>query len=688
MGYIGTPSVAAVRHLAALAACVAVCMAAAPGAALGLEPQDLLVTANPPATYELEDSYLVGVSLTVTNVGDDNLVLLHDNFVLYTDLTHYGSAPLYFMDDGYGDRCDRARDRMSIGKRDSGSAVACFEVPGYALDRIEGMLYIDPGMPSVPLIDADISRHDWKRDIQVIPSPPGIRVDHRILHAGLADIDAYDLPRERHLVHAVLEVENTGAEEAVLRPDMLFLQNSGLGSHKSVAWDTEWRRDNHIPAGICDAGSVEVRIPPSESARIEACFAVPRGDPGLAAEIVYDPKNTAVPLHAVFFDAGDIGNIVMPAAPGNLELEPSGADAYPMDGSYAVLVKLAASNADSSAVTLSPEHLVLFDSENAWYRYSTGDFLQGRGAAIPDGRCPAGAEVRINPGLAMDVEACFEVPESVVGMISGVSYERPGTGWPVGASLEDVEVSMMDPVSADAPEPADTSPADDPGSADAPELEPAGTGPAGDPASGDAPGSADTEPADTGPADPEPAGDPVSADAPGLEPAGTGPAGDPASDDAPEQAVKGPADAADMPADADAGAPAPAGSGGGCLIATAAYGTELEPRVQALREMRQNVVMSTGSGASFMAWFNDVYYSFSPAVADLQREHPALREAARIALAPMLYSLDLVGLAEPGSEVQVAGLGIAVISLNAALYVAAPAATAWKIGRAISSKSF
>ncbi|MDA7960920.1 MAG: hypothetical protein MPJ08_09380, partial [Nitrosopumilus sp.] len=186
----------------------------------------------------------------------------------------------------------------------------------------------------------------------------------------------------------------------------------------------------------------------------------------------------------------------------------------------------------------------------------------------------------------------------------------------------------------------------------------------------------------------EPAGDPVSADAPGLEPADPGPAGDPASDDAPEQAVKGPADAADMPADADAGAPAPAGSGGGCLIATAAYGTELEPRVQALREMRQNVVMSTGSGASFMAWFNDVYYSFSPAVADLQREHPALREAARIALAPMLYSLDLVGLAEPGSEVQVAGLGIAVISLNAALYVAAPAATAWKIGRAISSKSF
>jgi hypothetical protein len=56
---------------------------------------------------------------------------------------------------------------------------------------------------------------------------------------------------------------------------------------------------------------------------------------------------------------------------------------------------------------------------------------------------------------------------------------------------------------------------------------------------------------------------------------------------------------------------------GGCLVATAAFGTELSPQVQLLREVRDNVLFSTGSGTTFMAGFNNVYYTFSPAVADL-----------------------------------------------------------------------
>ena len=50
-------------------------------------------------------------------------------------------------------------------------------------------------------------------------------------------------------------------------------------------------------------------------------------------------------------------------------------------------------------------------------------------------------------------------------------------------------------------------------------------------------------------------------------------------------------------------------SGGGCLIATAAYGTELAPQVQLLREIRDNTLSSTTSGTSFMIGFNTVYYS-------------------------------------------------------------------------------
>ena len=51
---------------------------------------------------------------------------------------------------------------------------------------------------------------------------------------------------------------------------------------------------------------------------------------------------------------------------------------------------------------------------------------------------------------------------------------------------------------------------------------------------------------------------------------------------------------------------------GGCLIATATYGTELAPQVQQLRELRDNILLQTDSGKSFMNSFNDFYYSLVP----------------------------------------------------------------------------
>ncbi len=136
-----------------------------------------------------------------------------------------------------------------------------------------------------------------------------------------------------------------------------------------------------------------------------------------------------------------------------------------------------------------------------------------------------------------------------------------------------------------------------------------------------------------------------------------------------------------LPAEA-ARSPEPADPpGGGCLIATAAYGTELAPQVQLLRETRDGRLLSTASGAAFVSAFNSAYYSFSPAVADLERESPALREATRHVITPMLYSLSLMTLADEGSELQTVGLGISVILLNLGMYVAAPAAAAWQIRR-------
>ena len=78
---------------------------------------------------------------------------------------------------------------------------------------------------------------------------------------------------------------------------------------------------------------------------------------------------------------------------------------------------------------------------------------------------------------------------------------------------------------------------------------------------------------------------------------------------------------------------------GGCLIATAAFGSELAPQVQSLREIRDNTVLQPQSGTTFMAGFNQFYYSFSPAIADYERENPAFKEAVKITLTPLLTSL-------------------------------------------------
>ncbi|MDD9809088.1 MAG: hypothetical protein OXU25_04545, partial [Thaumarchaeota archaeon] len=111
------------------------------------------------------------------------------------------------------------------------------------------------------------------------------------------------------------------------------------------------------------------------------------------------------------------------------------------------------------------------------------------------------------------------------------------------------------------------------------------------------------------------------------------------------------------------------------------YGTEMAAEVQALREVRDSALLSTGAGAAFMSAFNEVYYSFSPTVADWERESPELRAAIRAIITPMVASLSIMSAAEPGSELDVAALGALVIALNAGLYVGAPAAIAWRLRR-------
>jgi hypothetical protein len=72
-----------------------------------------------------------------------------------------------------------------------------------------------------------------------------------------------------------------------------------------------------------------------------------------------------------------------------------------------------------------------------------------------------------------------------------------------------------------------------------------------------------------------------------------------------------------------------------------------------------------------MSTFNDIYYSFSPVIADYERENPLFKEAVKLTITPMISSLSLMESAETESEVL--GLGLSVIVLNLGMYLGIPA---------------
>ena len=129
-------------------------------------------------------------------------------------------------------------------------------------------------------------------------------------------------------------------------------------------------------------------------------------------------------------------------------------------------------------------------------------------------------------------------------------------------------------------------------------------------------------------------------------------------------------------------------NGGGCLIATAAFGSELAPQVQLLREIRDDIVLQTKSGSIFMTGFNQFYYSFSPAVADYERENTTFKETVKLILTPLLTSLALLQYTDIDSESEMLGYGIGVILLNIGMYFVVPAVLITKIRKRVNMEKF
>ncbi len=71
--------------------------------------------------------------------------------------------------------------------------------------------------------------------------------------------------------------------------------------------------------------------------------------------------------------------------------------------------------------------------------------------------------------------------------------------------------------------------------------------------------------------------------------------------------------------------------------------------------------------------FNDVYYSFSPIIADYERENPLFKKVVKLFITPMISSLSILNYIEMDSESKVLGYGISLILLNVGMYLGIPA---------------
>lgn len=110
-----------------------------------------------------------------------------------------------------------------------------------------------------------------------------------------------------------------------------------------------------------------------------------------------------------------------------------------------------------------------------------------------------------------------------------------------------------------------------------------------------------------------------------------------------------------------------------CIIASAAYGSELEPHVQALRDFRDQKLLSTFAGSKFMQVFNHFYYSFSPQVAQVVSSNPLIAAFVRILIAPLIQILKIFVLI-PESESWTILTGTAAAGAVGLVYLSLPVA--------------
>ncbi len=82
-----------------------------------------------------------------------------------------------------------------------------------------------------------------------------------------------------------------------------------------------------------------------------------------------------------------------------------------------------------------------------------------------------------------------------------------------------------------------------------------------------------------------------------------------------------------------------------------------------------------------MSTFNQFYYSFSPIIADYERENSIFKEIVKFSITPMLSSLSILNYVEIDSEEEMLGYGIGIIVMNMGMYFIAPAIIVYSLKR-------
>ncbi len=123
-----------------------------------------------------------------------------------------------------------------------------------------------------------------------------------------------------------------------------------------------------------------------------------------------------------------------------------------------------------------------------------------------------------------------------------------------------------------------------------------------------------------------------------------------------------------------------------CIIATAAYGSELAAPVQFLRSFRDNEVQKTILGGYFMSAFNHWYYSWAPTIAQQIAPNENYKAATRVLISPLigtLYASHIVfaTLAPASPELAVLLAGLLASALLGLIYLGPFYGLFWKLSK-------